>query len=344
MSTLLHTELAAEAAKLNARSWADVSAAIAAAGVPTNEGDAGFPDPFGIGLDADGERVTVNDYVNPPAIIPEIIRDLTVANRGYWIERVYRTPGLTLRSGALLYTETYPDDHFLDKDADVAPRSPGSEAPKIAGKRRKKKMAFPESWSGSIDVTDEARRWNKILEVQDDFRRAANSFAEKLQSSGEAHLSTFAQAAGRFVTGVDGDFSDWTGAPRATTTNSEAPRPSGEFARVQRLFSEDKSGVQPNLVIVSPEDAEQFDRVYEGQAQAVLDRYGLEMLVSVRRPSGKRLYVREGQVGAMTFDVPLGEPEITREGKRKTDVYTMEVSPVFVANGADAILEVRAAA
>ncbi len=330
-----------ELAGLLAPEWKPRSRALAASGVPVNED--GYPNPFGISQNTDGTALVVDDLVNPPAIIPELVRDFTAENEGYWIEEVYRTPGITVTGGAIRYTETYANDHFLDEDADVAPRSPGAEAPKISGPRRVRKLAFPESWSGSIDVTDEHRRWNQVMEVQDDFRRAGNSLAMHLQKSGEDHLADFVQASARFVQGVNDDFTDWAAAPRVTATDAAGARPSAEFARVSRLFQEDKSGVAPDLVIVSPEDAEEFDRVFEGQADAVLARYNLRMRVSVRRPVGRRLYVRQGQVGVMAFDKPLGPPEYTREGKRFTDVFTMEVAPVFVANGADAILEMRAA-
>jgi hypothetical protein len=298
------------------------------------------PDPLGIGLDAAG-RLVIDDYVNPPTRIPAIIRDLVRGNQGYWIEDVFNTPGMTVEGGAILYTETFPEDHFLDPGQTIAPRSPGSEAPRIGHSVRRPKLARPESWSGSIEVTDEARRWNRLIEVQDSFRKAANTFADRLQARGEEVLGDFVTAASRFVVGGAGTFSDWNAAQPEFNYTSTAPRPSAEFARVQRLYVQDKVGQQPDLLIVSPGDAEQLDRIYGGGLDALLNRYGLTMRVSVRRPDGRRLYVRRQQAGTMAFDKPLGAPEYTREGQRFTDVYTLETVPVFVAHGADAIMEVR---
>lgn len=298
------------------------------------------PDPFGTSIDAQG-RVVVDDYVNPPSRIPSIIRDLTVANQGYWIESVFNTPGITVEGGAILYTETFPQDHFLDPGASIAPRSPGSEAPRIGHSIRRPKIARPESWSGSIEVTDEARRWNRVIEVQDAFRKAANTFADVMQGRGEEVLGDFVTASNRFVVGGAGTFSDWNAAAPVENYTSTAPRPSAEFARVSRLFTEDKAGQSPNLLIASVGDAEQLDRIYGDRLEAVLNRYNLTLRASVRRPDGRRLYVRQGQVGTIAFDKPLGTPEYTREGQRFTDVYTLETVPVFVAHGADAIMEVR---
>jgi hypothetical protein len=92
----------------------------------------------------------------------------------------------------------------------------------------------------------------------------------------------------------------------------------------------------------TPQDAENFDRVYEDRGDAVLARYGItRTFTTVRRTPGNRLYLASNQVGTMAWEKPLGDPEYTREGRRFTDVYTLEGRVVFVANGADAIMEVR---
>ena len=308
--------------------------------VPMAGADPTYPEPLGTTLDAEG-RVVVADYVNPPSRIPALIRDLVAANEGYFIERIFRTPGFTVQGGAIIATDSFPDDHFLAAGQSIAPRSPGSEAPRLGITRRVPKMYRPESWSGSIEITDEARRWNRVIEVQDIFRKTANTFADVLQRRGEEVLADFVQSSARFTVGGAGTYTDWAAAAPVENTGSTAPRPSAEFARVQRLFVQDKAGVRPDIVIVSPIDAEHFDRVYGGQGDAVLRRYGLTMIVSPRRTDGRRLYVRSGQVGVLAWDKPLGDPEYTREGWRYTDVFTLEAVPVYVANGADALMEVR---
>jgi hypothetical protein len=308
--------------------------------VPMAGGDGTMPDPLGTSIDS-ANRVVVADYVNPPSRIPALIRDLVAENEGYFIERIFRTPGFTVQGGAILYKENYPNDHFLATGQSLAPRSPGSEAPVIGVTRRAPKLARPESWAGSIEVTDEVRRWNDVIEVQDQFRKAANTFADVLQRRGEETLADFVQASGRFVVGGAGTFGDWAAADPVENTSSTDNRPSAEFARVARLFAEDKTGVRPDTVIMSPEDAEHLDRVYGDRLPALLARHNLTLIVSPRRTTGRRLYVRSGQVGVLAFDKPLGDPEITREGKRFTTSYTLEAVPVFVANGGDALLEVR---
>lgn len=300
--------------------------------------DVAGPDPFGITLDEAG-RLVVDDYTNPPSVIPRVIRELVRENEGYWIETVFNTPGFTVSGGAILYTETHPQDHYLPPGQSIAPRAAGAEAPRIGVTRRVPKLAYAESWSGSIEVTDEHRRRNNVIAVQETFRRAANTFAEVLQTRGEEVLTDFVQASGRFV--VDPPGSDWAAAAPIENNTSSAARPAAEFARVRRLFREDRAGVQPTTLVLAPEDEEQLDRVYGDRLNALLQRYNLRILSTIRRDPGARLYLRDQQVGTLAWEVPLGDPEYTREGTRKTDVYTLETVPVFVANGVDAVMEVR---
>lgn len=63
-----------------------------------------------------GTTITVDMLVNPPTIIPETIRALVASNQGYFIERVFNTPGFTVQGGAIIYTESFPTDHFLPAD------------------------------------------------------------------------------------------------------------------------------------------------------------------------------------------------------------------------------------
>jgi hypothetical protein len=258
------------------------------------------PDPFGVFVDADG-RVVVDDFTNPISNIPAIVREFARANQGYWIEEVYNAPGWTVQGGAVRYALSSVGDQFLPA-GQLMPRAPGAEAPRLMGTRRRPIVAYPESLSGSIEVTDEARQRNLIIQVQDTFRQAANSFTDAFQGLGEAALAGLVTASSRFVTG----------------------------------------GVVPDTLVWTPQDAENFDRVYEDRGAAVLARYGItRTFTTVRRTPGNRLYLASNQVGTMAWEKPLGDPEYTREGRRFTDVYTLEGRVVFVANGADAIMEVR---
>lgn len=333
-------DLARHALELNERDWKTVRESYA--GMPVNDEAAlvSRPDPYGVTVDADG-RVIVDDFTNPISNIPAIVREMTRDNQGYWIEDVFNAPGWTIQGGAVSYSVSAPGDHFLPDGNKPGPRAPGSEAPRISGTRRRPIVAYPENLSASIEVADETRRRNDIIQVNTTFRQVANTFADILQGIGESALSTLISASSRNVNSGSGTFADWAAADPIYNNTSTDPRPAEEFARVRRLFVEDKGGVLPDTLIWDPVDAEQFDRIYQDRGDEVLRRYGItNVFTTVRATAGVRTYLKSGQVGTLAWEVPLGDPEYTREGTRKTDVYTLEGTFVFVANGADAILSV----
>jgi hypothetical protein len=287
------------------------------------------------GATVSGNLITVDNYVNPPSQIPAIIRNLVAANEGYFVEDVFNTPGFTVEGGAIIYEETFPEDHFLPEDQDIAPRAPGSEAARLGSTRREPKVSRPESWAGSIEVHDEARRRNKVIAVQRQFTQAANSFADRLQTRGIATLNAAVSAWSRTISGTA-----WR-APLADGVVNADPLtlPGVDFAAVQTQFIEDKAGVLPDLLIINPQDAFYLDVIYGEKLEPLLRRYGLTMKVSPQVTEGEPIFAKAGQVGHLAFEKPLDQ-EYTREGPRKTDVYTLEVVPVFVADNAAAVLKV----
>jgi hypothetical protein len=330
-----------ELVAIEERRWEQIRRRIPA-GTPVNAYEPSLtarPDPFGVFVDADG-RVVVDDFTNPISNIPEIVREFARDNEGYWIEQVFNAPGWTIQGGAVRYAMNEVGDHFLPDGQKPAPRAPGSEAPRIGGTRKRPIVAYPESISASLEVADETRRRNDVIQVQTTMRQASNTFAEILQDTGEAALNGLITAASRNVNSGAGTFADWAAADPIYNNTSTDPRPSAEFARVRRLFVEEKGGVLPDTLIWDPEDAEHFDRVYEDRGDAVLARYGIRrVLTTVRATAGQRIYLRSGQVGTLAWEKPV-DVEETREGTRKTDVYTLDGGFVFVANGADAIMKV----
>lgn len=281
-----------------------------------------------------GTTITVDTYLNPPSQIPAIIRNLVANNQGYFIERVFSTPGFTVQGGAIIYEETFPEDYFLPPDQSIAPRAPGAEAPRLGSTRKAPKVARPESWSGSIEVTDEARRRNDVRAVQRQFTQAANSFADRIQTRGIAALQAAVTAWGRTVSG-----GNWRAALASGVPNADPQTlPQRDFALVQKAFITDKAGMSPNLMIVHPDDAFYLDVIYGDKLPALLSRYSLEMAVSVAAPVGDPIFVRGGGVGVIAFEKPLDQ-ELSREGTRKTDVYTLETVPVFVADDASSVIQ-----
>jgi hypothetical protein len=300
------------------------------------------PNPLGVGLDGAG-NVTVDQLTQQPTYMTQAIADMTAENEGFWIGEVFNTPGLTVQGGAVIFDESFPSDHFLPAGHSLRPRAPGSEAPRVEPTRRAPQIARPESWAAALEVTDEHRRRNNMIAIQDALRKIANTFAYTLQLRGEQTLDaalTRWASAGESRSVVNPPGSDWAAADPIENTTSTDARPSAEFARVNRLFTEDMLGLSPDTLILSPEDAEHLDRIYGDRLTALLGRYNLRLRTSVRRVAGERLYVRSGQIGTIAFEKPLGAPAYQRYETRWTDEYAWETVPVFVANGANSILKV----
>jgi hypothetical protein len=292
------------------------------------------------GATVSGTQITVDTYVNPPTRIPEIVRNLVADNEGYFAEDIFSVPGFTVEGGAIIYTPTFPTDLFLDPDKSLAPRAPGSEAPLIGSKRYEPLVARPESIAGRIEVHDEARRRNLVFVVQNDFQKAANTFADRLQSRAIETLNDFIDATSRSTPGLN-----W----RAAHTSGlgavdPATLPRRDFATVLAQFIADKAGVRPDTIILNQEDALYLEETSEGspfaqpgQFQRMLDRYGIKNYrVSPQQPEGRATFVKSKQVGVIAFEKPLDQ-EYERAGTRKTDVYILEMTPVFVAYDAAAV-------
>lgn len=282
-----------------------------------------------------GTTITVDVLVNSPSVINQQIRDLVAANQGYFAEDIFATPGFTVSGGAIIYTESFPEDNFLDPTQSIAPRAPGAEAPRIGSLRRAPKVARPESWSGSIEVTDEARRRNDVITVQKEFRAAANTFADRIQTRALATLQAAVTAWSRTVTSTV----NWRAALADGVPNADpADLPQADFAAVQSQFIADKVGVRPDLLVIHQDDAFYLDLIYGDKLPALLGRYGLTMKVTPQATEGSPYFAKSKQIGNIAFEKPL-DNEKSREGNRKTDVFTLESVPVFVAHDASAIVQ-----
>ena len=290
------------------------------------------------GATVSGTSITIDTLVNPPTIIPEIIRNLVAENEGYFIEEVFAVPGFTVEGGAVIYTETFPEDHFLPDDQSIAPRAPGAKAPRLGSTRRTPKVSRPESWSGSIEVHDEARERNQVYAVQRQFTQAANTFADRLQTRGIETLNGAVTAWERAIaTRTDG----WRVAVAEGIGNTDPLKlPLADFAAVQEQFIEDKAGIRPDTLLIHQADAYYLEILYpDGKLAALLKQYGLTMRVSPQVTEGSPIFCKGKQVGHLGFEKPLSQ-EFTRDGERWTDIFSMETRPVWIADNAAAVLRV----
>lgn len=294
--------------------------------------------PFG-GVEVQGTTVTVDTYVNPPTKIPAIIRSLVAEDEGYFIEDVFGTLGSPVQGGAVIVEETFPEDFFLAAGTEPAPRAPGAEAPRMESERREPKVRRPESWAGSIEVTDEAKQRNNIIAVRNQFTKAANTFADIIQRRGIEVLLDAVDAWNR----IDTAQVNWHEAHTSGVQNVDPEKmPHFDIALVLKQFRDDKVGVRPDTLIVNTEEALFLDLFYPGigttlSVGSMLSKYGITRIIATPLiEKGNVLFVKAGAPGVIGWELPMSQ-EFVREGQRKTDVYVLECRPVYAAFDASAV-------
>lgn len=291
-----------------------------------------------LGPSISGTSITVDSMTKPPTRIAPIVRDLVADNEGYFAEEIFATPGFTVAGGAIIYSETFPADHFLDPLQSIAPRAPGSEAPIIGALRGVEKVARPESLAGRIDVTDEQRRRNDVAAVQSLFRKTANTFADRMQTRAIQTLNDAITAWGRTVGSVS--WADAAAAAGGVTNVAQTTLPQATFGAVIKQFVDDRAGVRPDTVLLSSTDALNLRLILGDKLDAFLSAFGIKrMRETPELTAGTAIFLKGKQVGVIAFEKPL-DTEYVREGTRKTDVYVVEATPVFVAVDASAIMQV----
>lgn len=287
------------------------------------------------GATVSGTSITVDSYVTPPTRIPARIAALAASNMGYFAEQILATPGIKVQGGAVIYEIVKPTDLFLPKDQGLRPRAPGAEAPRLGAERIEPAVSRPESWSGSIEVTDEARARNDAIAVANQFTRAANSITNSIQETVLTSLKAFVEAQGRQVESP----TNWTAYSKASELEGKK-MPFADFALVENKFISDKAGILPDTIIIHPDDWQNLITQYSifgglaqpGGVKGMLADFGITNIVrTVLATKGAPYFVKAGTLGALLFEQPISQ-EQTREAIRKTDVYVVEVRPVIVLN------------
>lgn len=287
-----------------------------------------------------GTTITIDTYVNPPTRIPALIRSLVAADEGYFIEDVFGSLGSPVQGGAVIVEETFPEDFFLLEGGQPAPRAPGAEAPRLASSRHKPKVRRPESWSGSIEVTDEAKQRNNVIAVRNQFTKAANTFSQIVQLRGIEVLMEFIESSNRIL---ESKVNWHEGHASGVTFTDPLKLPAFDVARVLKKFRDDKVGVRPDTVLMNTEELLFLEAFYPGtpgmlSLEGMFGRQGINRVIGTPLVDvGKVIYAKAGAPGVIGWELPMTQ-EFVREGNRKTDLYVLECRPVYAAFDASSVL------
>lgn len=277
-----------------------------------------------------GATITVDYMANNPTIIPGMVRNLAAANRGYFADKVFRTPGTAVTGGIVIAEPTKPNELFLPTDQSLAPRAPGAEAPRVGATRGEPVAYYPESIAGSLEITDEARERNSVATITRQLQQIANTFTNTVQLRALEVLKAWTEAETSARTKANK--TNWKAAAEVEDSKAKlVESPWVDFAYVEQLFAEDEAGESLATVILNPTDY--FNLVVAtsetpGLLSQLLSQGGWTIYTSPRVPAGEG-YFLAGPIGDLLYEKPLGQNS-EYDGKRWTTVISMEMRPVFV--------------
>lgn len=276
-----------------------------------------------------GTTYTVDFLVNNPTVIPGIIRTLVAGNRGYFADKIFNSPNIPVNGGVVIGEPTKPNELFLPEGKSLAPRAPGAEAPRVGATRGEPQLYFPESWSGSLEITNEAKRRNQTYTITRQMTQIANTFTNIIQKRAVEILLAFCEAESSARTKANK--TNWVTAAEAEAAKIKASEsPAVDLAYVLSLFELDEAGYAPKWMILHPNDALLLNTIFGVQGVGpLLDYYGLTMVPTPRITEGEAFFVAESGIGDLLWEQPL-QQETEYVARRKTTVTTLEAVPVFV--------------
>jgi len=277
-----------------------------------------------------GTTITVDWMVQNPTILPGIIRELSAAWRGYFADRIFNFPNVRVQGGVVIAEPTKPNELFLPSNQSLGPRAPGAEAPRVGATRGQPVPYYPESISGSLEITNEAKRRNQTWTVTRQLRQISNTFVNTVQLNAIAALKAWTEAESSARTKENK--TNWLAAAEteaAKIKGKEAPMV--DFKYVEQLFAEDEAGYKMRTVILNPSDRFNLEVAY-GSIPGLLTQFLREEEISIftspRITAGEGYFLAE-PIGDVIYEQPL-EQETEYIPRRKTTVTTFEMLPTFV--------------
>lgn len=277
-----------------------------------------------------GTTLTVDVALNQPQILTRRLASIT--DQKFVVDRVFRTTGVSVASGALVYERTVPGDLFLKRDVEL--RTPGTEYPVVSGTRGEPRVARSEDWGGKFPITDEARTRNDSRLLDDEMQQLSNTLVRKINTRAVQTIEDAITAAETFV-GKNWSVFETEGA----TPTPRRQQPAADFAAAQLLAEADELGVVFDLWLLNPVQHEALKTGYGPDLPAVLAAAGVEVFSSNRVDAGTAYAVATGQVGFLEFEAQLQVATWREESKRQTWVQAF-AQPLFAVTQPRAIRKV----
>lgn len=287
------------------------------------------------GPDVDGTHVTVDMLAEQPTRITRTINDLALTR--FFLDKLLVIGG-DVKGGAVLYDQATENELYLTRDVEGV--DPGKEFPRVTSERGQPRVAPVEKFGGKFPITDEARKRNNIVTVNNAIRRLANTIQRKMQQRGLAEVAKAVAEHNRFA--VAG--ASWADALSLTdATRTRGAEPGAIFASAQREADENELGYKYNILVQNPQEEEALITYYgPDKVDDVLKGYGItDRFSTPRQPAGTALLAAEKQVGEMRLEEPLREEKWRDKDGRQQDWYQASINPVVYVTDPFALLELR---
>lgn len=292
---------------------------------PTGKNNVVYP--FGAPvISADGQSITVNDFVNQPTRVTKYLSDLSLYQM--FAQDIF-TPAGSVSGGAVVYDQLLINDLWSTRD--VQNVEPGAEFPIVTSERHGPRLAQVEKFGGKFFITDEARDRNDPSGLRMEAMKLANMIAKRTDTRA---LQVLDASIAEVNADPDGPKTivlgnNWSNVVTYGNTPTPPPQtPMADFAKVQFLLDQMELGLSVNTYVIHPQEKHALDVAYGANLGALLQTSGVTLKTSARVEPGTAYGYQQGMVGEMRVEKPL-TTETWREEQTQRTWFQSDVRPVF---------------
>lgn len=266
----------------------------------------------------DGPRITVNDFLQDPLRIPQLVLDMTRQN---FIADALLRPAGPVTGGAVRFDESTP--LFADRDAAV--RAEFGEVPTTPTSTGQPRISFVEERALAVMISDEmTRRYDvdpvtrQLAQVRNTLTRSwDDTFIGTVTASTDVHTQAASGLWSEAATDIRADLIE---AMRLIESSTLADQPDSLFnftANTLVVHTDTKSDLLKH---------EDFNKIYQGNTadenllytgKLPNQIYGMDVLVSRRLPRTKVLVMERSTCGFIADELPLQASPLYRDEPRK---------------------------
>ena len=273
-----------------------------------------------------GMNITVDMMLNQPKRVTRYLMDMTQQK---FIMDLFFSSTDAGEAGAIVYDQQTVNELYPTRDVEKI--APGSSYPNIIADQVNSKVAVVEKWGGKFPVTDEARKRNASVQLQNRITKLGNGLVRKMNQRAVAELSASIAATGQVYTSPN----NWNTIVTAGTSASSAQAyPAADFAQVQALADVQELGVELNAAAFNPAQMAVLRTLYGSTGLTeMFDDAGFETVISSNRvPAGSAYVAAKGQVGEVAIEQALATKTYRDEDHDRDFVKSSVILVPYVTN------------